>query len=106
MPAGGRDVIQESQQHQRQNAKAANALQRPRPSRKPNRLFGLLFFLVLAAFTRRFQALFLALGAIGGAFDQLGTDQLQHALLGAVAFARAQAGNAGIAAVALAEAGA
>ena len=64
--------------------------------------FGILFR--FAAFALRFEPLFLAVGAVGGALHQLGTDQLDHGLLGAIALAGSEARDAGVAAVALAEA--
>ena len=57
--------------------KTLSELQRPL-------LFPALFFR-LAAFLPGFQTLLAALGALGGALHQLGTDQLDHGLLGAVA---------------------
>src|ERR1019366_9089677 len=63
----------------------------------------LLFFFHVAAFPGGALALFLALGALGGALDQLRADQLDHGLFGTVALARAQAHDPGVAAVALAE---
>src|SRR5437867_5270651 len=68
----------------------------------------LLFFLPLfrfASFALRFEALFAALGPFSRAFHQVGTHQLDHGLFGAIAFAEAQAHDAGVAAGALAEAG-
>src|ERR1051326_6410158 len=50
------------------------------------------------------QPFFTALGAVCGALHQLGTDELQHCLLGAVALARTEAGDPGKPSVALAEA--
>src|SRR5436190_24346248 len=67
---------------------------------RANLLFALLF---LAAFALRLETLFATLRAIGGALHQLGTDQFEHRLLGAVALAGPQASDAGVAAVALAE---
>ena len=49
-------------------------------------LFSALFFR-LAPFVPGFQTLLAALGALGDALHQLGTDQLDHGLLGAVALA-------------------
>src|ERR1017187_4884040 len=71
---------------------------------------GRLFLLVLlalfglAALLARFETVFTALGAVGGALDELGTYQLDHRHLGAIALARAQARDARVAAAALAEA--
>src|ERR1039458_5414458 len=65
----------------------------------------LLFFFRLAAFAGGALACFLALGAVGGALHQLGAHQLDHGLFGAIALARAQTHDAGVAAVALAETG-
>src|SRR5438876_862693 len=75
---------------------------RPTPLRQARRP-ALLFFASFA-FTRRLETLFLALGAIFGALDQLAAHQLDHGLLGPIAFARSQADDAGVAAVALPEA--
>ncbi len=80
--------VQELAHLRDKKTKAADTLRRPRPSKKPNRLFRFRFFLLLAAFARGFKPFFLALGAISRAFDQLGTHQLQHGLLGTIAFAR------------------
>src|SRR5262249_25560321 len=48
------------------------------------------FFALLLALLHGFQALFAALGAFGGALDQLAADQFHHGLLGSVAPAPAQ----------------
>ena len=69
-------------------------------------LFGLFTLFGLAAFPLRFEPLFTALGAIGGALHQLGTDQFDHGLLRAIALARSKPRDAGVATIALTEAGA
>jgi hypothetical protein len=48
-----------------------------------------------AAFENYFSS---SCGAFGGAFDQLGADQFDHRLFGAVAFAEGEAHDAGVAA--------
>ena len=55
----------------------------------------------LAAFLHGLHALFLALGAFGGALDQLGCRPIRAGLLGAVALARSEADDPGVAAFAL-----
>src|SRR5579872_555940 len=58
---------------------------------------------MLAAFLNGLEALFAALGTFSGTLDKLGAHQLQFRELGAIALAGTQTGNAGVAAVALAE---
>src|ERR1017187_981038 len=67
-----------------------------------------LFFgvLALAALAHRLQAFFLALGPLGGALHQIGADQFENCLFGAVAFAPAETRDAGVAAGPLTEPGA
>src|SRR5260370_15799700 len=60
---------------------------------------------LVAPFFDGLEAFFAAVGALGGAFPELGDDQFEHGLLGAVAFAKAEAYDARVSAVALAEAG-
>ena len=51
----------------------------------------------------RLQALFAALGALGGAFHEFGTYQFEQSLFGAIALPGAQARDARVTAVALPE---
>jgi hypothetical protein len=67
------------------NGKDGPKLKRGR-SRPPSLLF--LLFFRLAPFALRLQPLLTALGAVRGALHQLGTDQLDHGHLGAIAFPR------------------
>ncbi len=55
-------------------------------------------FAVFLALPNRVQALFLPLGAFGGALHQFRANQLEHGLLGAVALPVSQADNASVAA--------
>src|SRR5579864_4078534 len=69
--------------------------------------FALFFSLFrLAAFALGFQPLFTPLGTFSGTLDQLGADEFDHGLLGAVALTIAQPHDARVAAGALAEASA
>src|SRR5206468_1891174 len=65
-----------------------------------NLLFG---FAAFCAVAHRFEALFAALGAVGGALHQLAADEFENGLFAAVALAPAQASDASIAALPLAE---
>src|ERR1700693_3002686 len=87
------------------DAKSARGIRRADPTRPalPGMLTLFFWRFFVAAFARRFQPLFTALGAVRGALHQLGTHQLDDGLLGAIAFAGAQARNAGVAALPLAE---
>src|ERR1019366_2416243 len=75
-----------------QCARAGHAACVPHP--RPLLLF---FFCRLAAFLPGLQPLLAALGAVGGALDQLGTHQFDHGLLRAIALARAQTRDARVA---------
>src|SRR5947207_2809410 len=68
-----------------------------------NICFLLFAFLFFAAFALGFEFLFLAFGPLGRALYELAANQLDHGLLGAVAFAEAQPYDARIAAVTLSE---
>src|SRR5713101_439049 len=59
----------------------------------------------VAAFFYGLELLFAAFGAFGRSFDELGTDQFQNSLLGAVALAPSEANDSCVAAVPLAEPG-
>src|SRR4051812_27183938 len=65
---------------------------------------GLLLLVALAAFLHGLQALFLALGTFRRALHQFATDQFEDHLLRAVSLAEAELHDAGVSAVALAEA--
>src|SRR5580704_12974846 len=77
----------------------------PARTRASAQKFGLLFggFAFVFTLAQRLQLLFAAFGTFGGALDQFRTHQLDHGLLGSIAFAIPQAHDASIAAGALAE---
>ena len=93
-----------------------NVRQNKRGASRPlcHTFFGVLVLLLLgfaalfafAAFAHGAEAFLATLGAIGRALHQLGTDQLDHYLLRAIAFTPTQLDDPGISAIALTETGA